>query len=101
MKRFIFYHKRKLPSGRLYFIFNEGTDKEKETIKDTADKLYRLNAVSGEITKLDNNDVEVVCGDIAVIYETDCEIDTVSDEVEYAVNLNEFKTVKMKEFTIT
>ena len=91
--------KRKLPSGMLYFIFNEGINKENVKI-DAVDKLYRLNAVSSEITKT-KNDIEVVSGDIAIIYETDCELDTVSDEVEYSVDLKEFTTVKMKKFTIT
>ena len=92
--------KRKLPSGMLHFIFNEGSDKENVSI-DGVDKLYRLNAVSGEIIELKNNEVEIICGDIAIIYETDCKLDTVGDETEYVVDLKEFEIAEIKKFVIT
>lgn len=92
--------KRKLPSGILHFIFNEGADKEKVAITNTIDNLYSLNTVSGEITNLENNEIEILCGDIAIIYETDCKLDTVSDEIEYSIDLKNFKAVKMKRFVV-
>lgn len=92
--------KRKLPSGMLYFIFNESAETEIVSI-DAASELYRLNAVNGEITRTENSNIEIVCGDIAVIYETDRELETVSNETEYCIDLQEFEVVKVKKFTIT
>lgn len=93
--------KRKLLSGMLYFIFNEGADSTNFVINNMGDNLYRLNAVDGEISKLNSNKIEIVCGDIAIIYQTDSELDTVTDEEEYSVDIKDFKAIKMKRFTIT
>ena len=93
--------KRKLASGMLYFIFNEGTAVQTVALDDISGTLYRLDAASGEITLLEDCEIEVVCGDIAVIYQTDAELDTVSEQTEYRIVLNEFRAVQASRFTVT
>ena len=92
---------RKLDTGRLWFIFNEGEQTVSERL-DIADgkRMYRIDVQSGDIYVSDG-EIELLCGDIAVLYVTDEVIKTVSDEVEYTVSPSGFAPVAHKRFIIT
>lgn len=93
--------KRKLDSGNLLFVFNEGCENAETTIDTDGEKLYRLNLSSGEVTILTSKKITIPSGDIAVIYTSQNNLDTVSDEAEYAIDLKDFEITKKEKFTIT
>ena len=96
--------KRKLSSGMMYFIFNERAESAKvatDNLGDEDDVLYRVNALSGEITKLNGNEIEVLCGDIAILYATGYELDTKSEEIEYEIECKDFTIARIKQFEVT
>ena len=92
---------RKLDTGRLWFIFNEGepTVSEKLDIPDTK-HIYRIDVQSGEIYESDGT-VKLLCGDIAVLYATDEVLPTVTDEVEYSYEIQTLEPIGYKRFVIT
>lgn len=62
---------RKLENGTLYFIFNKKLETIKAELDIKADYLYSLNLLSGEIISTDKAEVNLVCGDMAVILASD------------------------------
>ena len=93
--------KRVLPSSKLYFIFNEGEELAEEILDIKADNLYRLNLLSGEITKAQNASVSLSSGDMAVFYETSEKLETVSEKIVDCTAVEGFKAVCSKQFVIT
>lgn len=93
--------KRKLPSGMLYFIFNEGIRTETVSLPVFSQRrCYQLHAVSGEISELQQGEIKIVCGDIAILYVTERELPAVNNEVEYRVSLKDFLPTRCRRFTV-
>ncbi|MBQ8528228.1 MAG: hypothetical protein IJ459_00675 [Clostridia bacterium] len=92
---------RKLDTGRLWFIFNEGIDTAAETV-DIADgkKLYRIDIQSGDMYRESVASFSLVCGDMAVYLVTDETYDTVSPEVESTVQTDTPVAVEYKRLVI-
>ena len=92
---------RKLDTGRLWFIFNEGepTVREELNIAD-GHKVYRIDVNSGDMYADNSPMLDLVCGDIAVYYITDEVYETVIDGVEYAVEVTELEAVSYKQFVL-
>ena len=90
---------RKLDTGRLLFIFNEGYDTVTEAFSDVSN-AYRLDASSGEIYRYRGEPLTLPCGEIAVLYITDDEISTVSCTVESSTEITGFVPVSHKRFCI-
>lgn len=93
--------KRKLPSGTLYFLFNESEKLCETSLSEYGDNLYRLNLTDGEITKADFEKIKIESGDICVIYSTSDIPEFLSDEEEYSVSPGNFEIVKIKKFDIS
>lgn len=93
--------KRKLPSGEMYFMFNEGMEKAETAIDIPLENLYRLNAAAGEITVLKDGKILIESGDIAVLYHTEQEPDAVSDEIEYRMELHGFEIAEVRQCRIS
>lgn len=93
------FMKRKLDSGMIHFIFNEDADAKEISINVT--NGYRLDAVNGEISRLVSDKVLIESGDIAVIYETDKEVETVGCEEEYTVELKGFEPISARRFNLS
>ena len=89
---------RKLKSGELLFVFNEGEAHAKEELDVKAKNIYRLDLYNGEMYKVKNAVVDIPCGDIAVFYLTDDEYSTVTDEVESSFDINGFEISRIKQF---
>lgn len=92
---------RKLDTGRLWFIFNEGepTVREALTIGGRR-KVYRLDCSTAEIYRDDTPEMVLPCGDIAVYFVTDEELPAVSKNVEYTVETGELVPFAHKRFII-
>ena len=94
--------KRKLPSGMLYFAFNEGKDSVRALLDIPCDApLYRLNIAQGGIYKVSKGETCLSSGDMAVFYSTGEELVTVCEEVEYTEVLTDFEIVDTKQFVIS
>ena len=91
---------RKLDTGRLWFIFNEGIETAREHL-DIAEgkKAYRINVNNGEIYESDCN-MELICGDMAVYYVTDDALPTVSDEAEARISIKDLRPISYKQLVI-
>ena len=92
---------RKLDTGRLWFIFNEGIDTVCEELDIAGGhKVYRIDVQSGDMY-LDNSPMlDLVCGDIAVYYVTDEVYETVTDDVEYKVDITGLEAESYKQFLV-
>ena len=90
---------RKLDTGRLWFIFNEGIDTAAETV-DIADgkKLYRIDLQSGNMSLEGEASFTLVSGDMAVYLVTDEEYPTVSFDREWSVELTGFENSEYDRF---
>ena len=91
---------RKLDTGRLWFVFNEGIDTVCEQL-DIADgkNVYRINVNNGEIYDTDCN-MELLCGDIAVYYVTDEILPTVSEKTDFAIDIKDLTPVSYKQLVL-
>ncbi len=93
---------RKIYNSRLWFFFNEGID----TITECFDikgkqHLYEIDPRSGNVYRRDKCSPTLLCGDIAVYLVTDEIIDTVSDEVDYSVSIDNFDATRHERFEVT
>ena len=93
---------RRLESGRLWFIFNEGepTVTEELSIGD-GKNIYRIDANVGEIHLEKSAAVSLECGDIAVFLVTDETLDAVSSERGQSTEICGFEPVGYKRLVIT
>ena len=87
--------------ARLWFFFNEGIDTVQETfdIRGTQ-RLYRIDARTGNMYAENEAKVTLVCGDIAVYLVTDEEYDTVSDETVDSATVTDFAVVGYDRYTV-
>ena len=91
---------RKLDTGRLIFVFNEGNTPVCEKLELSEGKLYALDLASGEIYDAKGMPTTLSCGDMAVYYATDEELATVSADFECITTVGELKAVGYKQFVI-
>jgi len=90
---------RKLDTGRLYFIFNEGESAVTEKVEIECEHLYLLDMQSGEMLDY-SGEISLLSGDIAVIFATDEKYPTASREVAEEYTLGGFEAVSYKRFNI-
>ena len=91
---------RKLDTGRLLFIFNEGYEAVSEGFDIGGKRAYRPDAASGEIYRYFGEPITLPCGEIAVLYITDEELAVVSDAVESVSGIEGFAPVGYRRFVI-
>ena len=91
---------RKLDTGRLIFVFNEGKETVCEKLELGSDRLYALDLASGEIYDCKGLPTMLGCGDIAVYYATDEELEVECADIEYTVAAGELMAVGYKQFKI-
>lgn len=92
--------KRELPSGMLYFVFNESAKAVSYKADFDAEHLYRLSPLTGEVTFVPDGAIEIPCGEIAVFYASDKELDCVCNDVEYSASVGNFEWIGGKRFVI-
>ena len=90
---------RKLDTGRLWFIFNEGEPTVQEALDISGGKtVYRIDARTGDIYR-DNDPVALIpCGDIAIYLVTDEEYEVSSGKVEALFEAKDFKPFASRRF---
>jgi hypothetical protein len=87
--------------ARLWFFFNEGIDTVTETFDIRGEqKLYRIDARTGEMFAESEACATIVCGDIAVYLVTDEDYETVSDEVVDTVTVTDFSIKGYDRYTV-
>ena len=91
---------RKLDTGRLWFVFNEGEPTVKEEMDIAGKNVYSIDLQSGRITKLDRVSLTLQAGEIAVLLATDDEIETDASNVEYTVEVAGFEAVEYDKFNV-
>lgn len=92
---------RRLESGRLWFIFNEGEPAVTEKLKLTGGKrVYRIDALTGDMYLDTEVKPTIACGDIVIYLVTDEEYATDSDEVASSVEVKDFKAKSYDRFVI-
>ncbi len=93
---------RKLDTGRLWFIFNEGHERVKETLDvKGCGRLYRLDARDGKVYSEDICEVDLVCGDMAVFMISDADIEAENSEVIYSVATEHEDIVSYRKFVVS
>ena len=92
---------RKLDTGRLWFIFNEGEPTVREEL-DIANehRVYRIDLNSGDMYEDNAPMLDLACGDIAVYYVTDEAYETARDAVDYSVSVDGLEAVSYKKFIV-
>ena len=92
---------RRLDTGRLWFIFNEGEPTVTEELDLGEGNIYRFDCQNGEIFKEDVAKPTLLCGDMAVYLITDGEIECENPEKEYTREISGFEPVAHKRLVIT
>ena len=90
---------RKLDTGRLWFVFNEGIEPARE-VMDIADgkRVYRIDPSNGRLYSADTCEVELSSGDIAVFLVTENTHPCSADKVTLSAELTAFKPISYKQF---
>ena len=90
---------RKLDTGRLWFVFNEGIEPARE-VMDIADgkRIYRIDPTSGKLHSADVCEVELTSGDIAVFLVTDEVYEYAPDKASLSFEISDFKPISYKQF---
>ena len=92
---------RKLDTGRLWFIFNEGIETVCEKLElSGGSRVYRIDARVGEMYLEGNVECRLECGDIAVYLACDLEYPTASDKTEPAAEAKDFKPLSYRRFIL-
>ncbi|MBQ8528227.1 MAG: hypothetical protein IJ459_00670 [Clostridia bacterium] len=92
---------RKLDTGRLWFIFNEGIETVCEELDISEGKrVYRIDARVGEMYPAESVRCEISCGDIAVYLVTDEEYEVAGEAVEYTVKATDFTPSSYRRFIL-
>ena len=92
---------RRLDSGRLWFIFNEGEPTVTEQLDLGKGNIYRFDCQNGEIFEEKNPCPTLLCGDIAVYLVTNEIIKCVNQKEEYSLEIRGFKPKAHKRLIIT
>jgi len=93
---------RNLPDGKIVFAFNQGSDtvNTKLSAKAPYKNIYLLSLADGILYKTDCMNVSLLCGQEAVFYLTNEEIDAFENSVKFQMVLDEFKVVASDRFVI-
>ena len=92
---------RRLDDGRLWFIFNEGIEPASEALTlSGGENIYRIDVLTGDMTRSDGAISALPAGEIAVFLLTDKEYETDSEEVCCSVKLSGFKPVSYDRYMI-
>ena len=91
---------RKLDTGRLWFVFNEGEPTVCEDMDIDGKNVYSIDLGSGRIKKLDRVELTLESGEIAVLLATDEEYRTDSEEIEWSVEIDGFKASEYERFVV-
>ena len=92
---------RRLDSGRLWFIFNEGEPTVTEELDLGKGNIYRFDCQNGEIFKEELAKPTLLCGDIAVYLVTDGEIECENPSKEYTLEISGFEPISHKRLVIS
>ncbi len=93
---------RKIDNSRLYFFFNEGIDTVTEEFAIACGRrLYEIDPRTGKVYAKDVCRPTLLCGDVSVYLVTDEIIETVSDEIEYSVEVKDFRAASHDRFLVT
>ena len=93
---------RRLDSGRLWFIFNEGIDKVSEELTLTGgENIYRIDLQSGDIYSEKSASVELLCGDMAVYLVTNDKYAVDNGEIKSSVEISGFEECGYDRYSIT
>jgi len=92
--------KRNLENGTMWFIFNQGTERANENLNIKAQNLYKIDLQYGEIYKTENAEIDLSCGEIAVFFATGENIPCDKNDIEYKVEITDFKPVRARKFEI-
>ena len=92
---------RKLDTGRLWFIFNEGEPTVREAFNFGEGKAYRICLQSGNMYRYSGEELNINCGDMVVIMIGDEDYDISSDDVEWSVKLEDLTPVGYDRFNLT
>lgn len=90
---------RKLDTGRLWFVFNEGIELAKETLEISDGKnVYRIDPASGNLYKDEICEIELGSGDIAVFLVTDEALPASPNRVSSVTEISGFSPLSYKQF---
>ena len=92
---------RRLDSGRLWFIFNEGLGTVNEEFSfGEYENVYKIDLSSGDMTLMKNPEASILTGEIAVFLETSEKYESVEYTTEYTVEARDFKKTAYKRFIV-
>ncbi len=91
---------RKTAAETLWFVFNEGEETARETLPITGQHLYQLDLQNGEIYAVEQAEVSLICGEMAVFLSTDAKLPCGKDKETYAVEICNFTPIRAKRFVI-
>lgn len=93
---------RNLPNGKIVFAFNQGSNISNTQLltKASYKNTYLLSLADGRFYKTNNMRVSLLCGQEAVFYLTDEEIDAYENDVYFHIVLDDFKILSADRFVI-
>ena len=93
---------RNLQNGKIVFAFNQGSDMVNTKLLTTVSykNIYRLGLTDGNYYKADNMRVSLLCGQEAVFYLTNEELDAYEDIVDYQIVLDNPQIISVDRFVI-
>lgn len=90
---------RKLDTGRLWFIFNEGIEPADEMLNiANGHRVYRIDATNGNIYDARECRIKLTSGDIAVFLVTDEEYPVAQDTPTEQLEITGFNAISYKQF---
>ena len=90
---------RKLDSGRLWFIFNEGIDTAREELSiGGGSRIYKIDPQSGNMYLKDTCEVELSSGDIAVFLVCEDEYGISAEKATFCTEIKGFEPISYKQF---
>lgn len=93
---------RNLQNGKIVFAFNQGCDMVNTQLLTTISykNIYQLSLTDGNYYKTDNMSVSLLCGQEAVFYLTDEELDAFENNVDFQMMLDNPQIVSVDRFVI-
>ena len=93
---------RKLDTGRLWFIFNEGIEPASERLTLSGGKnTYRIDILTGDMYESDANIEALPCGEIAVFLSTDEVYESDKTKVICSAEIKDFRECGYDRFNVT
>ena len=91
---------RKTAAETLWFVFNEGEVAVQETLPIAGGNLYRLDLQSGDICTVEQAEVSLVCGEMAVFVTSAEKLPCDQNEVAFAVTVSDFVPSSAKRIVV-